>query len=61
MLIKREIKEENIFYYRRCCSCATIIAFAIKFGNKVEIPEPPYIDENGEVNWDKKFQHDKNK
>ena len=26
-----------------------------------EIPEPPYIDENGNVNWDKKLENELNK
>ena len=27
--------------------------------NKVDIPPPPYINENGEVDWDKKFELEK--
>ena len=29
--------------------------------DKTEIPNPPYIDENGNVDWDKKFQNEINK
>jgi len=29
--------------------------------NKVEIPQPPYINENGEVDWNKKFELEKSK
>ena len=37
----------------------SIIGIVYALSNRVEIPEPPYIDENGEVNWDKKYQLDK--
>ena len=35
-----------------------IIGIALVMNNKVDIPEPPYFDENGEINWDKKFEFD---
>jgi len=35
-----------------------IVGIALALNNKVDIPEPPYIDENGDVNWDKKFEFD---
>ena len=38
---------------------ATIIGFALSNNDKVDIPNPPYIDENGNVDWDKKFQNEK--
>ena len=35
-----------------------IVGIALVMNNKVDIPEPPYFDDNGEINWDKKYQHD---
>ena len=35
-----------------------IVTIAIAMNNKVDIPEPPYFDENGNIDWDKKFKHD---
>ena len=35
---------------------ATAVAGAM---NEEEIPEPPYIDEKGNVDWDKKYELDK--
>ena len=38
----------------------TIIGIALAMNNnKIDIPIPPYFDENGEVNWDEKFKFDK--
>jgi len=37
----------------------SIIAYnTSKFDPDKDIPDPPYIDENGNIDWDKKFQHD---
>ena len=29
--------------------------------DEVDIPEPPYMDEHGNINWDKKFENDPNR
>ena len=34
------------------------IAGALMMNDKVDIPPPPYIDDNGNVDWDKKFEFD---
>ena len=39
-------------------------AFGLSFctaNEEIEIPKPPYIDENGNVDWDKKFEDEINK
>ena len=36
-----------------------IIGVAIYMNNKVDIPPPPYIDENGNIDWNKKFELEK--
>ena len=34
---------------------------AYEYINRIEIPEPPaWIDENGVIDWDKKFELEKN-
>ena len=58
---KRDNKKKTFFIIAGVVILAAIIAVAIKFGDKVEIPEPPYIDENGDVNWDEKFKYDTGK
>ena len=35
-----------------------IIGIAVYANDDVDIPTPPYFDENGNIDWDKKFQHD---
>ena len=37
---------------------ATIAGVALMMNDKVDIPPPPYIDDNGNVDWDKKFEFD---
>ena len=54
-------KKTTLFIVIGVVAVATLIGLSIAFNNKVDIPEPPYYDENGEINWDRKFQHDKNK
>ena len=41
---------------------ATIIGAVVYYNNnKVEIPQPPYINQDGTIDWDKKYQLDKEK
>ena len=41
---------------------ATIIGAVVYYNNnKVEIPQPPYINQDGTIDWDKKFELEKNK
>ena len=41
---------------------ATIIGAVVYYNNnKVEIPQPPYINQDGIIDWDKKYQLDKEK
>ena len=58
---KRDNKKKTFFIIAGVVLVAAIIAVAIKFGDKVEIPNPPFIDENGDVNWDEKFKYDTGK
>ena len=51
-------KKNTLFIVLGVVVVATIIGIALVMNNKVEIPEPPYFDENGEINWDKKFEFD---
>ena len=39
--------------------CLGILAWSLF--SEEEIPEPPYIDENGNVNWDMKFEYENQK
>ena len=39
---------------------ASIVGVIYAFNkNDVDIPSPPYIDENGNIDWDKKFENEK--
>ena len=49
-------KKNTLFIVLGVIAVATIVGIAIAMSNKVEIPEPPYWDKNGEINWDKKFE-----
>ena len=49
-------KKNTLFIVLGVIAVATIVGIAIAMSNKIEIPEPPYWDENGEINWDKKFE-----
>lgn len=51
-------KKNTLFIVLGVVVVATIIGIALVMNNKVDIPEPPYFDENGEINWDKKFEFD---
>jgi hypothetical protein len=52
-------KKNTLFIVLGVVVVATIIGIALVMNNKVDIPTPPYFDENGEVNWDEKFKFDK--
>ena len=51
-------KKNTLFIVLGVVVVVAIIGIALVMNNKVEIPEPPYFDENGEINWDKKFEFD---
>ena len=51
-------KKNTLFIVLGVVVVATIIGIALVMNNKVDIPPPPYFDENGEINWDKKFEFD---
>ena len=41
-----------------------LVAFSLSFcstNEEIKIPNPPYIDENGNIDWDKKFENEINK
>tara|TARA_B110000444_G_scaffold260551_1_gene307995 strand:- start:1073 stop:2266 length:1194 start_codon:yes stop_codon:yes gene_type:complete len=60
--VKEEPKKKNkntLFIVIGVVVIATIIGIAVVMNNKVDIPTPPYYDENGEINWDKKFELDR--
>ena len=58
---KKKKKNVVLFVVLGIVVVATIIGFALSNNDSVDIPNPPYIDENGNVDWDKKFQNEKNK
>jgi subtilisin family serine protease len=51
-------KKNTMFIVIGVVVVVAIIGIALVMNNKVDIPEPPYFDDNGEINWDKKYQHD---
>jgi hypothetical protein len=51
-------KKNTLFIVIGVVVVVAIIGIALVMNNKVDIPEPPYFDENGEINWDKKFEFD---
>ena len=51
-------KKTTLFIILGVVAIATIIGIALVINNKVDIPTPPYFDENGEIDWDKKFELD---
>ena len=52
-------KENTLFIVLGVVVVATIIGIALVMNNKVDIPTPPYFDENGEIDQDEKFKFDK--
>ena len=52
-------KKNTLFIVLGVVVVATIIGIALVMNNKVDIPTPPYFDENGEIDWDEKFKFDK--
>ena len=51
------VKKNNIAWIVLGVFVSISLAIAIySFWKSEDIPEPPYIDENGNVDWDKKFQ-----
>ena len=55
---KPKKKKNTLFIVLGIVVVIGIVGIALALNNKVDIPEPPYIDENGDVNWDKKFEFD---
>jgi len=55
---KKKKKKTILFIVLVPVVVATIIGIIVAMNNKVDIPTPPYFDENGDINWDKKFELD---
>ena len=59
---KPKKKKTTLFIVLGVVLVATIVGAVVYYNsNKVDIPTPPYIDENGEVDWNKKFEFEKKK
>jgi len=41
--------------------CTALMSFLFSQCSEEELPKPPYIDEQGNIDWDKKFEEEKNK
>ena len=54
-------KKSILFVVLGVIAVVAIIGVAIYMNDKVDIPPPPYIDENGNIDWNKKFELEKNK
>ena len=59
---KPKKKKTTFFIVLGVVLVATLVGAVVYYNsNKVDIPTPPYIDENGEVDWNKKFEFEKKK
>ena len=56
-----EKKKNTLWIVVGIVAVITIVGVALVLNGKVDIPEPPYFDDNGEINWDEKFKHDTGK
>ena len=54
-------KKSILFVVLGVIAVVAIVGVAIYMNNKIDIPPPPYIDENGNIDWNKKFELEKNK
>ena len=51
-------KKNTLFIVLGIVVVVVIVGIALVMNDKVDIPNPPFIDENGNVNWDTKYELD---
>ena len=56
---KPKKKKNTLFIVLGVLFVVAIVGIALVANDKVKIPEPPYIDKNGNIDWDEKFNFDK--
>ena len=56
--VPKKKKKNTLFIVIGVVVVVSIIGIALVMSNKVDIPTPPYFDENGEIDWDEKFKFD---
>ena len=52
-------KKNTLFIVIGVVVVIAIVGIALVMNNKIDIPEPPYIDEHGNINWNEKYEYDK--
>jgi hypothetical protein len=57
---KKKKSKKTLFIVLGAVIIASLIGFAISSNDSFEIPNPPYIDENGNIDWDKKYEDEVN-
>ena len=53
-------KKNTLFIVLGIVVVGVIVGIALMMNNKVEIPTPPFFDENGNIDWDKKYEDEVN-
>ena len=53
-------KKTTLFIVIGVVVVVAIIGIALVMNDKVDIPNPPFIDENGNIDWDKKYEDEVN-
>ena len=57
---KKKKSKKTLFIVLGVVVVATIIGFVLSSKDSFDIPNPPFIDENGNVDWDKKYEDEIN-